>query len=74
MDPGTEARLRREGARFIIDIGSSMNLSLTTMATGVVFFHRFFMVRLFQDFPHYVSDFNYSPVNFKQIIFECVYI
>jgi hypothetical protein len=55
LDPETDGRYRREGARFVIDIGSSMNLSLTTMATGVVYFHRFYMFHTFQDFPRYVS-------------------
>jgi hypothetical protein len=27
------------------------------MATGVVYFHRFFMVHIFQDFPRYVRLF-----------------
>ncbi|ODN00846.1 Cyclin-K [Orchesella cincta] len=49
----TEQRYRREGARFIIDLGSTMNLSLTTMATGVVYFHRFYMFHTFQDFARY---------------------
>lgn len=55
LDQDRESRYRREGARFIIDVGSSMTLSLTTMATGVVYFHRFYMFHTFQDFPRYVS-------------------
>jgi len=55
MDPELESRYRREGTRFIMDLGSAMRLTLTTMATGVVYFHRFYMFHTFQDFPRYVS-------------------
>lgn len=61
----TEQRYRREGARFIIDLGSTMNLSLTTMATGVVYFHRFYMFHTFQDFPRYVSLQNLGQEKYK---------
>ncbi|CAG7720274.1 unnamed protein product [Allacma fusca] len=53
LNADTEARYRREGARFIIELGSYMNLSLTTMATGVVYYHRFYMYHTFQNFPRY---------------------
>lgn len=51
----TESRYRREGARFIIDAGTKMDLGYNTMATGVVYFHRFYMYHSFNTFPRYVS-------------------
>ncbi|PIK54754.1 putative cyclin-K [Apostichopus japonicus] len=53
MDEGTEARYRREGARFIIEAGTAMKLRYDTMATGVVYFHRFYMFHTFKEFPRY---------------------
>jgi cyclin, N-terminal domain len=51
----TEQRYRREGARFIIKVGSKMNLRYDTMATGVVYFHRFYMCHSFKQFPRFVT-------------------
>lgn len=55
IDYETEQRYRREGARFIIDCGTKMDLGYNTMATGVVFFHRFYMYHSFKTFPRYVT-------------------
>ncbi|XP_074598864.1 cyclin K [Brevipalpus obovatus] len=49
----TEQRYRREGARFIMKVGTSMKLRYDTMATGVVYFHRFFMCHSFKQFPRF---------------------
>lgn len=51
----TECRYRREGARFIIKVGLKMNLRYDTMATGVVYFHRFYMCHSFKTFPRFVT-------------------
>ncbi|XP_076306261.1 uncharacterized protein LOC143222928 [Tachypleus tridentatus] len=51
----TEQRYRREGARFIINVGTKMGLRYDTMATGVVYFHRFYMFHSFKTFPRYVT-------------------
>ncbi|KAF2903333.1 hypothetical protein ILUMI_02859 [Ignelater luminosus] len=51
----TEMRYRKEGARFIIDTGSKMDLGYNTTATGVVYFHRFYMFHSFRQFPRYVT-------------------
>uniref|UniRef100_A0A1B6BWG7 Cyclin-K n=1 Tax=Clastoptera arizonana TaxID=38151 RepID=A0A1B6BWG7_9HEMI len=51
----TECRYRKEGARFIIDTGTKMDLGYNTMATGVVYFHRFYMYHSFKNFPRYVT-------------------
>ncbi|CAH1793074.1 unnamed protein product [Owenia fusiformis] len=56
LDPDTEARYRREGARFIIDTGTKMGLRYDTCATGVVFFHRFYMFHSFKEFHRYVTS------------------
>ncbi len=56
LDFDTEMRYRREGARFIIELGKKLNLSHNTMATGAVYFHRFYMFHSFMDFPKYVSQ------------------
>ena len=90
IDYATEARYRKEGARFIIDCGTKLGLypwnfcyqsfiqnsleiiyvlfyqnlyvaDLTVFsrydscATGVVFFHRFYMFHSFKEFHRYVS-------------------
>ena len=54
MDYETEMRYRREGVRFIIELGQAMKLSQGTKASGSVYFHRFYMFHSFQDFPKYV--------------------
>ena len=54
MDFDTETRYRREGVRFILEIGRTMNLFHLTLATGAVYFHRFYMFHAFQEFPRYV--------------------
>uniref|UniRef100_A0A1A9Z5R4 Cyclin-K n=1 Tax=Glossina pallidipes TaxID=7398 RepID=A0A1A9Z5R4_GLOPL len=51
----TERRYRREGARFIMTCGTQMGLGHNTMATGVVYFHRFYMFHSFKSFPRYVT-------------------
>ncbi|XP_069702515.1 cyclin-K isoform X2 [Periplaneta americana] len=55
IDYETECRYRKEGARFIIDTGTKMDLGYNTMATGVVYFHRFYMFHSFRNFPRYVT-------------------
>ncbi|XP_066590915.1 cyclin-K [Prorops nasuta] len=55
IDYETECRYRKEGARFIIDTGTKMDLGYNTMATGVVYFHRFYMFHSFKSFPRYVT-------------------
>ncbi|XP_017481357.1 PREDICTED: cyclin-K [Rhagoletis zephyria] len=51
----TERRYRKEGARFIMNCGTQMGLGHNTMATGVVYFHRFYMFHSFKSFPRYVT-------------------
>lgn len=51
----TERRYRKEGARFIMDCGTSMELGHHTVATGIVYFHRFYMFHSFRTFPRYVT-------------------
>ncbi|CAH0555283.1 unnamed protein product [Brassicogethes aeneus] len=55
IDYQTEMRYRKEGARFIIDTGIKMDLGYSTSATGVVYFHRFYMFHSFKQFPRYVT-------------------
>lgn len=55
IDYKTEMRYRKEGARFIIDVGMKMDLGYNTTATGVVYFHRFYMFHSFKQFPRYVT-------------------
>ncbi|KAH3859370.1 cyclin-K-like [Dreissena polymorpha] len=55
IDSTTENRYRREGARFIVDAGTKLKLRYDTCATGVVYFHRFYMFHSFKDFPRYVT-------------------
>ncbi|XP_059208616.1 cyclin-K-like, partial [Centropristis striata] len=55
LDPAIEARYRREGARFIFDVGTRLGLHYDTLATGIVYFHRFYMFHSFKQFPRYVT-------------------
>ncbi|BES92946.1 Cyclin K [Nesidiocoris tenuis] len=55
IDYETELRYRKDGARFIQDTGTKMDLGYNTMATGVVYFHRFYMFHSFRHFPRYVT-------------------
>lgn len=55
LDCETERRYRQEGARFIMQCGTSMGLGHNTVATGVVYFHRFYMFHSFKTFPRYVT-------------------
>ena len=48
-----ESRYRRDGARFIINASNTLGLRYETPATGVVFFHRFFMIQSFKQFNRY---------------------
>lgn len=51
----TERRYRKEGTRFIMECGTVMILGHHTIATGAVYFHRFYMFHSFQEFPRYVT-------------------
>jgi len=55
IDSNTENRYRREGARFILDAGTRLGLRYDTCATGVVYFHRFYMMHSFKEFYRYVT-------------------
>lgn len=55
VDYDTEQRYRKEGARFIMQCGTAMGLGHNTVATGVVYFHRFYMFHSFKTFPRYVT-------------------
>ncbi|XP_059562488.1 cyclin-K-like [Myotis daubentonii] len=55
LDPATEARYRREGARFISDVGTHLGLHYDTLATGIIYFHRFYMFHSFKQFPRYIT-------------------
>ena len=68
IDYKTECCYRKEGARFILDIGIQMDLRYNTLATGVVFFHRFYMFHSFQSFPHYVKKFHLFYLNKINVI------
>lgn len=55
LDYQTECRYRKEGARFIVQLGATLQLGHNTVATGVVYFHRFYMFHSFKSFPRYVT-------------------
>uniref|UniRef100_A0A673H0K8 Cyclin K n=1 Tax=Sinocyclocheilus rhinocerous TaxID=307959 RepID=A0A673H0K8_9TELE len=83
LDPATEARYRREGARFIFDVGTRLGLHYDTLATGITYFHRFYMFHSFKQFPRYVKIFlmsspiaswaarrHVAPLRFGRPVFE----
>lgn len=55
LDFDIERRYRREGVRFIMECGTTMGLGNSTIATGAVYFHRFYMFHTFREFPRYVT-------------------
>lgn len=55
LDPKVEARYRKEGARVILDCGAKMGLRYETCATGVVYFHRFYLFHSFREFNRYTT-------------------
>ncbi|CAB1342640.1 unnamed protein product [Coregonus sp. 'balchen'] len=66
LDPATEARYRREGARFIFDVGTRLGLHYDTLATGIIYFHRFYMFHSFKQFPRYTARSLLNDVQFAQ--------
>ncbi|XP_031559757.1 cyclin-K-like [Actinia tenebrosa] len=55
IDYSTECRYRKEATRFIVDCGNKMGLRYDTMATGAVYFHRFYMIQSFKNFSRWVT-------------------
>ncbi|GAB6032943.1 hypothetical protein CHUAL_012135 [Chamberlinius hualienensis] len=56
LDPDVEARYRKEGAKFISNVCLKMGLCYyETLATATVYFHRFYMIHSFKQFPRYVT-------------------
>lgn len=55
MDFETERQYRKEGVCLIMSCGTAMSLGYNTVATGAVYFHRFYMFHTFQEFPRYVT-------------------
>ncbi|KAH0503490.1 Cyclin-K [Microtus ochrogaster] len=55
LDAATEAQYRREGACFIFDVGIRLGLPYGTKATGITYFHRFYMFHSFKRFPRHVT-------------------
>ena len=56
IDYLTEIRYRKEGAKFIQSSVKELGLTYDTMATGCVFFHRFFMHHSFEKFNRWVMS------------------
>lgn len=63
---------RREGAKFILDLGTKIGLVYSTVATGVVYFHRFYMFQSFDKFPKFLTACSYlfiaGKVSFRNVI------
>ncbi|XP_036032538.1 cyclin-K-like [Onychomys torridus] len=55
LDPATEARYHQEGTSFIFDMGKHLGLHYDTLATGTVYFHRFYMFHSIKQYPQYVT-------------------
>ncbi|GLD71473.1 cyclin-K-like protein [Lates japonicus] len=54
LDPATDAR-------FIFDAGTRPGMHYDTLATRIVYFHRFYMFHSFKQFPRYVKLPNIEP-------------
>ena len=55
IDSKTEIKYRTESVKFIRDVGGKMELGYNTIATAVVYFHRFYIRNSFKEYPRYVS-------------------
>lgn len=55
VDFETEVRYRKEGTQFIMQLGHKLGLRYLPIATGWVFFHRFYMFHSFKEFPRWVT-------------------
>lgn len=55
LHPSQENTYRIQGVQFIKNLGSTLGMYYMTIATGIIFFHRFYMFRSFQKFPRYVT-------------------
>ncbi|EYB88857.1 hypothetical protein Y032_0240g3344 [Ancylostoma ceylanicum] len=52
MSLANEAKLRREGIRLIMEVGTGVRAKAwPTIGTAAVYFHRFYMFHTFQEFP-----------------------
>eukprot|EP00731_Ephydatia_muelleri_P027480 Em0019g353a len=49
-----ETKYRRDGAKFIINASNTLGLHYDTTATGVTFYHRFFMIQSFKTFDRWI--------------------
>ena len=54
ISSSVEARYRKDGSRFIINASNTLGLRHDTLATGVVYYHRFFMMQSFKQFDRWV--------------------
>ncbi|GLD71468.1 cyclin-K-like protein [Lates japonicus] len=61
LDPATDAR-------FIFDAGTRPGMHYDTLATRIVYFHRFYMFHSLKQFPRYVSKVEETPKKCKDII------
>ena len=50
-----ERQHREDGARIIGRVGNLMSLHYTTMATGIVYYHRFYMIHDFQTYNRFIT-------------------
>ncbi|VDK46114.1 unnamed protein product [Anisakis simplex] len=56
IDRADEDRMRREGIKLIVEIGTCLKLQPNpTLATGAVYFHRFYMFHSFREFPKHLT-------------------
>ncbi|KAK6050752.1 hypothetical protein COOONC_11742 [Cooperia oncophora] len=52
MTPAEEARIRREGIRLIMEVGTGVRAKAwPTIGTASIYFHRFYMFHSLQEFP-----------------------
>lgn len=58
LHPDEENAYRIQGVQFIKNLGSALGMHYMTIATGIIFFHRFYMFRSFKTFPRYVTAFS----------------
>ncbi|XP_015922105.2 uncharacterized protein [Parasteatoda tepidariorum] len=55
FDTIKEAKCRKEGARFIQELGKQMGLGCATIATGIVYFQRFYLSYSFKSISKYLA-------------------
>ena len=55
INEDTELEYRKQGIKLIVNIGKELDMNLEIIATGALYFHRFYMFHSFKQFSQYIT-------------------